>query len=36
MEYVKRNCSVNKGIQIRKHLKNTATIILLYTKAEVK
>lgn len=36
MEYAKRNCSVTKGIQIRKHFKNTRTIILHYMEAEVK
>lgn len=36
MKYVKRNFSVNKRIQIRKHLKNTITIIPHYMEAEVK
>lgn len=37
MEYVKRNCSVHKRVQIRKHFKNTEVWVkLYYIEAQVK
>lgn len=37
MEYVKRNYSVNKRVQMRKHFKNTEVPVkLYYTEAQVK
>jgi len=37
MEYVKRNCSVNQRVQIRKHFKNTEVWVkFYYIEAQVK
>ena len=36
MEHVTKNCSINKGTQIRKHFKNIVTVTLHYIEAQVK